>query len=573
MTLIIETDSLDNGSKRMYDKRFREWNVFKNVNSDEKDRLIRRIHEAAPTSQSQKDKDNMSQEDLRRTLRWAKTIPQGMRRISSASSASSSSITTATSQSTAMTTVQPQHQQYHQQQQQQQHQQHQHHYTSRGKGGLSISDLVVIKERPNTSATYPPSSTDGLSPPDMSSSSDVACATPASSTGWSEDPPTQNDSVQELDTRRSVSGSPVPCLNVFRAQIKAISETPPPPMVLDSRSRTIEMITICIRDYLDWQLENIPEGVLPDDYLGHRTSEESTQYWSAVKNALYLIKVSAGTMGDITAERAYPTLADAGTMAGSAMVAQPFDFLRNVFATLSPANTSAKPELRAVILQFLASEARKRHSSNHPIARICQELQADDGCQEVSRRALQCMLDIFNRRLGRSRAVTFKLLDSLATLLRRNGEFDAAMEIVLELLVSCRQVFGPESDQARTIENEIAHFYMVADEYELALGHCMAVVRRPQPAGMPLPETEPVFYQDGIAAHTMEDIAEIHQRRGDVEQSITWLERAANIALNVWGPKDIATAHIIDKVTSLQRQFGKDLLRSAMYWESAIVQR
>jgi len=294
-------------------------------------------------------------------------------------------------------------------------------------------------------------------------------------------------------------------------------------------------------------------------------------YWNSVKNALYLIKLSAGSdAAAMDSRRAWPALSDAGALAGAAMKAQPFDFLRNVFATLSPANTSARPELRTILLRFLASEAQHHHSVNHPIARICQELQNDQDCQEVSRRALQCMLDVFNGRLGRSRAVSFKLLDSLAALLRRNGEFEAGMEIVMELLTSCRQVFGSESDQARAVQNEIAHFYMVADEYDLALQHCLAVVKRPQAAGA-APESEgTVFYRDGIAAHTMEDIAEIHLKRGDVEQAIQWLERAAAIALDIWGNKEVATIHIIDKITELKRQFGKDLLNSATRWEALV---
>jgi hypothetical protein len=338
------------------------------------------------------------------------------------------------------------------------------------------------------------------------------------------------------------------------------------------------VITLKLCEYYDWQLEKIPQGVLPDDFLGHRTSDESTRYWSTLKDAIYLVKVSAGSVEDLENRpdrRAWSAFAEAGSLAAGAMTTQPFDFLRNLFATLSPVNTSARPELRGILLQFLTSEAQSGLSSNHPITQICQELQKDEGCQEISQRSLQCMLDIFNSRLGRSRAITFKLLDSLATLLRRSGEYQAGLEIVTELLKSARPVFGDESDQVRSVENELAHFYMLTNDSDLALGHCMSVVTRPPGApGCPAAETasgEAVFYQDGIAAHTMEDIAEIHQRRGDMEQCITWLERAASIALIVWGPKSIATSHLIDKMTSLQRQFGKDLLRSATLWEAAIV--
>jgi hypothetical protein len=334
------------------------------------------------------------------------------------------------------------------------------------------------------------------------------------------------------------------------------------------------IISLKLREYYDWQLDNIPQGVLPDEYLGHRSPDESTRYWNTIKDAIYLVKISTGSVEDTDNRpdrRAWSAFAEAGTLAAGAMTAQPFDFLRNLFATLSPINTSARPELRSILLRFLTSEAQSSLSSNHPITQICNELQKDEGRQEISQRSLQCMLDIFNTRLGRSRAITFKLLDSLATLLRRSGEYHAGLEIVTELLNSARPVFGPNSDQVRSVENELAHFYMLGDETDLALGHCMSVVTKP-PALAAGSQEEPTFYQDGIAAHTMEDIAEIHQRRGDLEQCITWLERAASIALVVWGPKSIATSHLIDKMTTLQRQFGKDLLRSATLWEAAMVE-
>jgi len=336
----------------------------------------------------------------------------------------------------------------------------------------------------------------------------------------------------------------------------------------------MSMITLKLREYYDWQLDNIPQGVLPDDYLGHRSPDESTRYWNTIKDAIYLVKISAGSVEDAENRpdrRAWSAFAEAGSLAAGAMTAQPFDFLRNLFATLSPVNTSARPELRGILLQFLASEAQSSLSSNHPITQICRELQQDEDSQEISQRSLQCMLDIFNTRLGRSRAITFKLLDSLATLLRRSGEYHAGLEVITELLNSARPVFGQDSDLVRSVENELAHFYMLTDEPDLALSHCMSVITRP-PASTPGPQGAPVFHQDGIAAHTMEDIAEIHQRRGDLEQCIAWLERAASVALVVWGPKAVATGHLIDKMTSLQRQFGKDLLKSATLWEAAIVE-
>ncbi|KAK3944457.1 hypothetical protein QBC46DRAFT_374365 [Diplogelasinospora grovesii] len=524
-------------SKRMYDKRFREWNVFKHVNSDEKDRVVKRIHETTPTT-GPVDRDSISQDDLRQTLRCAKTLPQGMRRAT---------LTSPVSNPQAVDPASP------------------HPFPAHShrpvKRGLSISDLV--RERPVTQRLVVSKTPSEFfpSPP----ATDVSCTTPTS---------TSSDELLLIPPiNRCISTSPAPTLPTLQAQLHALACSPSPSISLDSKTRTLEIITLSLRNYFDWQLQNIPEGVLPDDYLGRRSSEQSTQYWDAIKNGIYLMKISDGSMEAPDRRpdrRAWPAFAEAGRLAAPAMKTQPFDFLREAFATLSPANTRIRPELRAVLLQFLASEARDKLSPTHPITTICRELQNDQDCQEVSRRGLQCMLDLFNSRLGRSRAVTFKLLDSLATMLRRNGELDAAMDIIMELLNSCRQVFGHGSDQVRTVESELAHFYMVADECDLALGHCMAVVKRPPKMPGPLPDPEPVFYQDAIAAHAMEDIAEIHQRRGDIGQCITWLERAASIALSIWGPQSIATGHIVDKMTNLQREFGTDLLRSAMRWQAAV---
>jgi hypothetical protein len=538
-------------SKRMYDKRFREWHVFKNVNSDERARAARRAPGSAPLSPPrQEDTDNsFSQEDLRRTLRCARTIQQGGRRTASTS-------THPTPVDARAATPPP--------------------LYRPARRSISISDLIKPEDDPpgvpapglRRQAESPPTP---FSPP----------STPSITTGSS--PASPAESYQEQDDRTAlvVSGSPGPGMAAYREQLQHLFNSPPQALSLDSQTRTMSIITLKLREYYDWQLNNIPEGALPDDYLGQRSPDESTRYWNTIKDAIYLVKISAGfspssgsieDMDDRPDRRAWSAFAEAGSLAAGAMTTQPFDFLRNLFATLSPVNTSARPELRGILLQFLSSEAQTSLSSSHPITQICKELQQDEGCQEISQRSLQCMLDIFNTRLGRSRAITFKLLDSLATLLRRSGEYHAGLEIITELLKSSRPVFGPNSDQVRSVENELAHFYMLSGQPDLALGHCMSVITRPPTSGTAARE-EPTFYQDGIAAHTMEDIAEIHQRRGDLEQCITWLERAASIALVVWGPKAIATSHLIDKMTSLQRQFGKDLLRSATLWEAAIVEK
>lgn len=550
MTLITTTDSLH--SKRMYDKRFREWNVFKNVNSDEKDRSVRRAPAARARSAAAAaspspliDRDSISQEDLRKTIRVAQAIPAGMRQATPEAPPPPSYHPVPVPVGSASHPAPP---------------------SASGRRVMGIADMVGDQTYPEP--RYPVAPTEASSPRAMSSPSDMGYPTPTSTT---EDTPSSPNQI----TSQSPPASPLPNLSTFEAQIRALSRVLPPPIPSDPRSHSIAVITQSLRNFYDWQMENVPAGMLPDDYIS-RPSDSSTRYWDSIKNGIYMVKISAGSMEDLEQRpdrRAWPAFAEAGRSASAAMTSQPFDFLRNVFAVLSPANTSARPELRPILLQFLASEARDTLSPTHPVTVICQELlrhgdDDDNSQQEVSRRGLQAMLDIFSNRLGRSRAVSFKLLDSLATLLRRNGEFEAAMDIVLELLKSCRTVFGAHSDQARTVQNELAHFYMVADRCDVALEHCMAVVRRPATAegggeGQG-------FYQDGIAAHTMEDIAEIYQRRGDVDACLVWLERAAGIAVSVWGPGAVATGHIVDKMTGMQRRCGKDLLRSARMWEAVI---
>ncbi|KAL2128613.1 hypothetical protein VTI74DRAFT_8929 [Chaetomium olivicolor] len=67
-------------SKRMYDKRFREWNVFKNVNGNDRARATSRA-QGAPSAAGHGDGINrFNQEGLHRTIRGTRTIQQGVRK-------------------------------------------------------------------------------------------------------------------------------------------------------------------------------------------------------------------------------------------------------------------------------------------------------------------------------------------------------------------------------------------------------------------------------------------------------------------------------------------------------------
>ncbi|KAA8628593.1 hypothetical protein SMACR_08918 [Sordaria macrospora] len=558
--------TLSDTSKRMYDKRFREWNVFKNVNSDEKERHARpgRLHRstspqrhahASPAGHQHHDINNMETLHYTQPLLSLHDSQRRSQRSTSPYTALSINISTPSTMSMGRSPT-PAHRRA--------------MSPPFTRTGLSIADLIIETAPQAKQRSESPAETiETCSSPTFSSSTPggQSCATPASSCAWSE------DQSQDRDKQIVHAGSPNPQnLSIFKAQIRALAESPPPFIGPDSRTRTLDIITLGLRDYYDWQIRNVPDGIAPDDFLGRGTTDASQQYWSSIKNAIYLIKLSASSAESDAAQRpdvrAWPALSEAGRDAAAAMTSQPFDFLRNLFATLSPANVRARPELRTILLQLLASEANHNFSPTHPIARICTELNNDQDCQEISRRALQCMVDMFSR-LGQRRFVSFKLLDSLATLLRRNGEFDAAMAIVTELFKACRQEFGPYSEQTRAVENELAHFYMVVDDCDQALQHCIAVIRRPPPEGL-LNDAKVAFHQDGIAAHTMEDVAEIHERRGDLEQAIVWLERAADVALRVWGPQAVATGHVVDKLTSLKKEYANNMLQSAKDWEAVI---
>lgn len=531
MTLIRLADCRD--SKRMYDKRFREWNVYKNVDRDGKPRASR-LSQGSASSVGPGDAGVVfNHDDLRKALQCAKTMQHGVTRAPVTNLPASLPVPDDICRESPAWP---------------------------GRRNV-ISDLIKEESA---------SSDKESSPETLPSSPDASyCCTPNTDSCLS-----LSDGLSPEQTGEPVAlhrPAPLePSLAIYKAQLHSLAMSPPPSLTPDAKTRTLGVITVKLQEYFDWQLSNIPEGVLPDDYLGHRASDESARYWGTVKDAIYLVKLSAGPVrdhGQPPDRCAWHALSEAGCLAVGAMTSHPFDFLRNLFATLSPANTSARPELRGIFLQFLARQAENCFSPNHPITRICQELQRDEGCQEISRRSLQCMLDVFNSRLGRSRAVTFKLLDSLATLLRRSGEFHAGMKIMTELLKSCRQVFGPHSDMTRSVESELAHFYMLAGLCDVALGHCMSVVTRPEAPDM---QDEPCLYEDAIAVYAMEDIAEIYQRRGDVEQSVMWLRRAAPIAMSLWGLKAVATGHIIDKLMSMEQQFGHDASKNAALWETAV---
>ncbi|KAK4159687.1 hypothetical protein QBC43DRAFT_123162 [Cladorrhinum sp. PSN259] len=513
-------------SKRMYDKRFREWNIFKNGNSEDGPKFQRRRSPGSATSAATglvTSNDTMNQAEIHKTIRAAKSIQHGSRKPQHGSAETQQALIKSSAPSP--------------------------------RASIHISDLLSDRSFHQIEPYSPPQT--------LVSSPDFPCATPESSAS-------SDEHVSAKSEVGSTVSSPAPSLVAYQAQLQLLAGAPLPPMVSDSKTRTLQVITLSLHNYYEWQLQNIPEGVLPDEYLGNRSPPASKKYWDTIKNAIYLVKLAAGSPKDSQySERAWPAMHEAGVMAVDAMTAQPFDFLKNLFAILSPANLRARPELRSILLQFLSLQAEESLPNNHPITLICQELSRDENCQEVSRRGLQCMLDIFNTRLGRSRAVTIKLTDSLATLLRRNGEFGAARDILVELLKSCRQAYGQDSSQARAVENELAHLYMATNDYDLALEHCMSVITRQPVQGSHSPSSP--LHRDGISAHTMEDIAEIYHRKSDLRQCIMWLERAAMIALEVWGQKSLATCHIVDKLTGLSREFGRELLESASRWEATLV--
>lgn len=292
----------------------------------------------------------------------------------------------------------------------------------------------------------------------------------------------------------------------------------------------------------------------------------SDTFWLELKNGIYLLKVQSP-------ELAWPALDKACDLAPAVITSKmsaELGFLRELFLTLSPVNTRIFPKIRTVLLQYLSYLSCLKLSPTHPLAVICHELQQDEQSVEVSELALNCMLGTLratSNLSSQSEAEAFRLECAAVKLTRRDGQLRLAADKARALYDRCLQRLGnDDSEQAmqqlRKAATELAHVCMDlrGNSYDEAIDLCLFVL-----TGMlepttsisefpPHPSDFASFIGDEKSVYTLEDLAKIYEELGATEHAIEWLERAEDLACELFGNQimSTATAHIVDKLEKLR---------------------
>ena len=268
---------------------------------------------------------------------------------------------------------------------------------------------------------------------------------------------------------------------------------------------------------------------------------EALQFWKSVKYGIRLLKIGSP-------DRAASILNEALQIRADFIVSQPIHAVRELLATLSPANTSAHPEVRAKLLDHLSST---KLAPSHPVAVIINLLIQDDRLL-FSQKALSTMLELFTFNFGWTSDMTLEIRRAVITSTRRAKDFDSAGNMARQLLHASQREFGYGSIQARLAALEWSHIYIDQEDYNAAKSLGLSVISQPDSNHNFI---GPRFH-DSPAVQAMEDIADVHIKLGELVPSLVWLEMAAQDAWDLW-KFDVATVHIFDKLDPLLRQCGR----------------
>lgn len=266
-------------------------------------------------------------------------------------------------------------------------------------------------------------------------------------------------------------------------------------------------------------------------------------FWTKVKSGIYYLKMK----NDLLARR---ELSQASQMIPSLCESQPFSFLKDMYATISPVASRVRPALRSELLRLFRRHSVAKLGPDHIFSEICRILCAEEGSDELSITALRAMLDTARRILPCEDPETFELQRTLVRLYRRNREFAQAEELSLSLIESTEGLSGETHVNSRLALTEYVYILNDQGRYEKALNVAEDVLHRAQRGLGPT-------YPDERSVYAMEDVAEICDKLGRISDSIDWLRTASRAALELLGNHS-ATIHILDKLEAMhEKRYGQ----------------
>ncbi|KAK1845389.1 hypothetical protein CCHR01_11991 [Colletotrichum chrysophilum] len=261
--------------------------------------------------------------------------------------------------------------------------------------------------------------------------------------------------------------------------------------------------------------------------------EHPRRYWEDIKHAIYIIKSKSTSVCGIKLWESADEMVLHGISYDS------FDFVWELFAVLSPANTTACPELRQASLRYLRALTATKLHPTHPVTKMCGLLLQNSHDFQLCEIGLLEAWNIFGSRLGYEHQTACRLQRMLVSTARRLGNLTEA-ERRARALYNHACTSRMDSYLSRSCARSLSHVLISSYQYDEAREVCKSIVDSLQsPAGSAM--------DDERAIQAMEDLADIELRLGNIGQSLWYLQRANDAGRRLW-PGSVASAQMEEKL-------------------------
>ncbi|KAF0324412.1 hypothetical protein GQ607_008361 [Colletotrichum asianum] len=304
------------------------------------------------------------------------------------------------------------------------------------------------------------------------------------------------------------------------------------PAGINLQSQASISIIQSVRQCCSEQLKNSSELDVFEPWAAS-ISGHPRRYWETIKHAIYILKSQSTSVCGIRLWESADEMVLHGISYDS------FDFVWELFAVLSPANTTACPELRQASLRYLRALTATKLHPTHPVTKICGLLLHNGHDIELSEIALLEAWNIFGSRLGYEHQTACRLQRMLASTARRLGNLTEA-ERRARALYNHACTSRMDSYLSRSCARSLSHVLISSYQYDEAREVCKSIVDSLQsPAGSAM--------DDERAVQAMEDLADIELRLGNIGQSLWYLQRASEAGSKLW-PGSVASAQMEEKL-------------------------
>lgn len=264
---------------------------------------------------------------------------------------------------------------------------------------------------------------------------------------------------------------------------------------------------------------------------------EMMKFWTDVKNSIYFLKL--GPKEEFSARSLVSEACH--QLNSSPGVSIDITILKELFCTLSHANTGIYPNIRTFILGNLISIFKRLLGPNHPLPRLCWYLHNATPATNVSERALRLALDILGKHLGPDHTNVLDTRRALIRQFRRSGDLDSA-EVHCKLQIESTERLPDQSSSAvRKTKSELVHIYMKKKNFSLAEKLCQSIVD----------SGKGCRFIDETTIYAMEDLAELRKLMGDKDGCLELLSVAHDGAFGLWGCEASPTICISRKIQAL----------------------